>query len=218
MHFYKTLLNKQNQTPSGSWKIPGPKSSRMLTKRSSESSSSVNEHLDSIRASKEIYSPLKFLFDEQDDESPFPTKTRANYESGPHRSTYGWQFKASLRQRKADPEKWDSRASITSQVEERRNTELNNYLDTFQMKVLEALAVVEEIILLSDLTHKFINDYAFFLKSVRNVEHNTAMGLRKTLSWIILLRFEKTNRPFLLQESNIERRVTNALAGQVSRT
>jgi len=49
------------------------------------------------------------------------------------------------------------------------------------MKVLEALAVVEEIILLSDLTHKFINDYAFFLKSVRNVEHNTAMGLRKTL-------------------------------------
>ncbi|HET6544709.1 MAG TPA: phage integrase SAM-like domain-containing protein [Chryseolinea sp.] len=71
---------------------------------------------------------------------------------------------------------------MTSQVEERRNTELNNYLDTFQMKVLEALAVVEEIILLSDLTHKFINDYAFFLKSVRNVEHNTAMGLRKTLS------------------------------------
>ena len=82
--------------------------------------------------------------------------------------------------------KWDSRASITSQVEERRNTELNNYLETFQMKVLEAyrelLAIVEEIILLSDLRHMFITDYAFFLKSVRNVEHNTAMGLRKTLS------------------------------------
>ena len=54
------------------------------------------------------------------------------------------------------------------------------------MKVLEAyrelLAIVEEIILLSDLRHMFITDYAFFLKSVRNVEHNTAMGLRKTLS------------------------------------
>jgi hypothetical protein len=33
------------------------------------SSSSVNEHLDSAKTSKEIYSPSKFYFDEQDNES-----------------------------------------------------------------------------------------------------------------------------------------------------
>ncbi len=45
-------------------------------RRSSESSSSVNGHLDCTKTSKEIYSPLKFLFDEQDHESPFPAENK----------------------------------------------------------------------------------------------------------------------------------------------
>lgn len=189
-------------------------------------------------------------------------------------------------QRKADPEKWDSKAGrlIKSKKEETR--QLNNYLDMLQMKVFEAhrelLTIGEEItakkirnhllgienddsktllgvyrehieevkallgkeyapgtlkrfkaalssleaflqhrkeidVLLSDLTHKFITDYEFFLKSVRNVEHNTAMGIIKKLKKIIRIcvandwiekdpfmnyrvKIREVNRPFLLQD------------------
>jgi integrase len=75
----------------------------------------------------------------------------------------------------------------------------------------------ETDMLLSDLSHKFITDYEFFLKSVRNVEHNTAMGIIKKLKKIIRIcvandwiekdpfmnyrvKIRETNRPFLLQD------------------
>src|SRR5690606_23044080 len=70
---------------------------------------------------------------------------------------------------------------------------------------------------LKDLNHKFITDYEFFLKSIRNVEHNTAMGIIKKLKKIIRIcvandwiekdpflnykiKIRETNRPFLLQD------------------
>jgi integrase len=75
----------------------------------------------------------------------------------------------------------------------------------------------ETDVLLSDLTHKFITDYEFFLKSVRNVEHITAVGIIKKLKKIIRIcvandwiekdpfmnyrvKIRETNRPFLLQD------------------
>jgi integrase len=70
---------------------------------------------------------------------------------------------------------------------------------------------------LQDLNHQFITDYEFFLKTVRNVEHNTAMGIIKKLKKIIRIcvandwiekdpfmnykvKIRDTNRPFLLQD------------------
>lgn len=189
-------------------------------------------------------------------------------------------------QRKADPEKWDSKAGRLVKSKKEETRQLNNYLDMLQMKVFEAhrelLTIGEEItarkvrnlllgienddsktlldvyrehieeikallgkeyapgtlkrfkaalssleaflqhrketdVLLSDLTHKFITDYEFFLKSVRNVEHNTAMGIIKKLKKIIRIcvandwmekdpfmnyrvKIRETNRPFLLQD------------------
>lgn len=38
-----------------------------------------------------------------------------------------------------------------------------------------------EDIKLRELNYQFITDYEFFLKTVRNVEHNTAMGIIKKL-------------------------------------
>jgi integrase len=70
---------------------------------------------------------------------------------------------------------------------------------------------------LTDLDHQFITGYEFFLKSVRNVEHNTAMGIIKKLKKIVRIcvandwmekdpfmnykvKIRDTNRPFLLQD------------------
>ncbi len=70
---------------------------------------------------------------------------------------------------------------------------------------------------LQDLNHQFITDYEFFLKSVRNVEHNTAMGIIKKLKKIVRIcvanewmekdpfmsykvKIRETNRPYLLQD------------------
>lgn len=70
---------------------------------------------------------------------------------------------------------------------------------------------------LRELNHQFITGYEFFLKTVRNVEHNTAMGIIKKLKKIIRLcvahdwiekdpfmnykvKIRETNRPFLLQD------------------
>jgi integrase len=70
---------------------------------------------------------------------------------------------------------------------------------------------------LDDLDHQFITGYEFFLKSVRNVEHNTAMGIIKKLKKIVRIcvandwiekdpfmnykvKIRDTNRPFLLQD------------------
>lgn len=72
-------------------------------------------------------------------------------------------------------------------------------------------------ILLRDLNHPFITGYEFFLKSVRNIEHNTAMGTIKKLKKIVRIcvandwidkdpfmnykvKIRQTNRPFLLQD------------------
>ena len=69
---------------------------------------------------------------------------------------------------------------------------------------------------LDDLNHLFITGYEFFLKSVRNMEHNTAMGTIKKLKKIVRIcvanewieqdpfmsykvKIRDTNRPFLLQ-------------------
>jgi integrase len=74
-----------------------------------------------------------------------------------------------------------------------------------------------EDIKLRELNHKFITDYEFFLKTVRNVEHNTAMGIIKKLKKIVRIgvandwiekdpfmnykvKIRDTNRPFLLQD------------------
>lgn len=70
---------------------------------------------------------------------------------------------------------------------------------------------------LTDLDHQFITAYEFFLKSVRNVEHNTAMGIIKKLKKIVRIcvandwvkkdpfmsykvKIRETNRPYLLQD------------------
>jgi integrase len=70
---------------------------------------------------------------------------------------------------------------------------------------------------LADLDHQFITGYEFFLKSVRNVEHNTAMGIIKKLKKIVRIcvanewmekdpfmsykvKIRETNRPYLLQD------------------
>lgn len=70
---------------------------------------------------------------------------------------------------------------------------------------------------LDDLNHQFITGYEFFLKSVRNMEHNTAMGTIKKLKKIVRIcvanewiekdpfmsykvKIRETNRPFLLQD------------------
>ncbi|MEO5601949.1 MAG: site-specific integrase [Cyclobacteriaceae bacterium] len=70
---------------------------------------------------------------------------------------------------------------------------------------------------LTDLDYQFITGYEFFLKSVRNVEHNTAMGIIKKLKKIVRIcvanewiekdpfmsykvKIRDTNRPFLLQD------------------
>ncbi len=75
----------------------------------------------------------------------------------------------------------------------------------------------KEDIKLRDLNYQFITDYEFFLKTVRNVEHNTAMGIIKKLKKIIRIcvahdwmekdpfmnykvKVRETNRPFLLQD------------------
>lgn len=220
----------------------------------------------------------------------FLLRTRANYESGPapiymRVTIEGERFEFAT-QRKADPEKWDSKAGRLVKSKKEETRQLNNYLDMLQMKVFEAhrelLTIGEEItarkvrnlllgienddsktlldvyrehieeikallgkeyapgtvkrfkaalssleaflqhrketdVLLSDLTHKFITDYEFFLKSVRNVEHNTAMGIIKKLKKIIRIcvandwmekdpfmnyrvKIRETNRPFLLQD------------------
>lgn len=48
-----------------------------------------------------------------------------------------------------------------------------------------------EDIKLRELNHKFITDYEFFLKTVRNVEHNTAMGIIKKLKKIVRIGVAK---------------------------
>lgn len=70
---------------------------------------------------------------------------------------------------------------------------------------------------LRELNHQFITGYEFFLKTVRNVEHNTAMGIIKKLKKIVRMcvandwlekdpfmnykvKIRDTNRPFLLQD------------------
>jgi integrase len=70
---------------------------------------------------------------------------------------------------------------------------------------------------LDDLNHLFITGYEFFLKSVRNMEHNTAMGTIKKLKKIVRIcvanewieqdpfmsykvKIRETNRPYLLQD------------------
>lgn len=70
---------------------------------------------------------------------------------------------------------------------------------------------------LDKLNHQFITSYEFFLKSVRNMDHNTAMGTIKKLKKIIRIcvahdwmekdpfmnykvKVRETNRPFLLQD------------------
>lgn len=70
---------------------------------------------------------------------------------------------------------------------------------------------------LRELNYKFITDYEYFLKTERNVEHNTAMGIIKKLKKIVRLcvandwidkdpflnykiKIRETNRPFLLQD------------------
>jgi site-specific recombinase XerD len=68
-----------------------------------------------------------------------------------------------------------------------------------------------------DLNYQFVTGYEFFLKSVRNVEHNTAMGAIKKLKKIVRIcvandwidkdpfmnykvKIRETNRPFLVQD------------------
>ncbi|MBA4057913.1 MAG: recombinase, partial [Marivirga sp.] len=75
----------------------------------------------------------------------------------------------------------------------------------------------KEDIKLRDLNYQFITDYEFFLKTIRNVEHNTAMGIIKKLKKIVRIsvahnwiekdpfmnykvKIRDTNRPFLLQD------------------
>lgn len=70
---------------------------------------------------------------------------------------------------------------------------------------------------LRELNHQFITGYEFFLKTLRNVEHNTAMGIIKKLKKIVRMcvandwlekdpfmnykvKIRDTNRPFLLQD------------------
>jgi integrase len=70
---------------------------------------------------------------------------------------------------------------------------------------------------LRDLNYQFITEYEFFLKTVRNVEHNTAMGTIKKLKKIVRIcvahdwlvkdpfmnykvKIRDTNRPYLLQD------------------
>jgi site-specific recombinase XerD len=70
---------------------------------------------------------------------------------------------------------------------------------------------------ISDLSHEFITEYEFYLKSVRNVEHNTAMGIIKKLKKIVRLcvannwlekdpfmnykvKIKDTNRAYLLED------------------
>ncbi len=70
---------------------------------------------------------------------------------------------------------------------------------------------------LEDLDHQFITGYEFFLKTVRDIEHNTAMGIIKKLKKIVRIcvpnewlekdpfmnykvKIRETNRPFLLQD------------------
>jgi integrase len=84
---------------------------------------------------------------------------------------------------------------------------------------LEAYLVHKKMgdIKLKVLSYKFITGYELFLKTVRNVEHNTAMGIIKKLKkiiricvandWIVKdpfmnykVKIRDTNRPFLLQE------------------
>src|SRR5688500_15255725 len=83
----------------------------------------------------------------------FLLRTRANYKGGPapiymRVTIEGERFEFAT-QRKADPEKWDSKAGrlIKSKKEETR--QLNNYLDVLQMQVSEGhrelLTKVEEI-------------------------------------------------------------------------
>src|SRR5690606_30593407 len=83
----------------------------------------------------------------------FLLRTRANYESGPapiymRVTIEGERFEFAT-QRKADPEKWDSKVGrlVKSKKEETRQP--NNYLDVLQMKVFEAhrelLTIGEEI-------------------------------------------------------------------------
>ncbi|RAW01082.1 hypothetical protein DQQ10_12705 [Pseudochryseolinea flava] len=70
---------------------------------------------------------------------------------------------------------------------------------------------------LDKLNHQFITSYEFFLKSVRNMDHNTAMGTIKKLKKIVRIcvanewidkdpfmsfkvKIRETNRPYLLQD------------------
>jgi len=93
----------------------------------------------------------------------------------------------------------------------------------------------KEGIKLRDLNHQFITDYEFFLKTVRNVEHNTAMGIIKKLKKIVRIcvahnwiekdpfmnykvKIRDTNRPFLLQdelERIINKRILTERLSQV---
>lgn len=87
---------------------------------------------------------------------------------------------------------------------------------------------------LGELNHGFITGYEVFLKSVRNVEHNTAMGIIKKLKKIINLcvandwieknpfmnykiRIRETNRPFLVQDELNRIANLNILSDRLSR-
>ncbi len=233
----------------------------------------------------------------------FLLRTRANYESGPapiymRVTIEGERFEFAT-QRKADPEKWDSKAGRLVKSKKEETRQLNNYLDMLQMKVFEAhrelLTLGEEItakkvrnlllgietddsktllevyeqhieeikallgkeyapgtlkrfkaalssleaflqnkkladISLKDINHKFIADYEFFLKTVRNVGHNTAMGIMKKLkkitricvanTWLekdpfanYRIKIRETNRPYLLQDE-LERIIALTFTGE----
>jgi hypothetical protein len=72
----------------------------------------------------------------------FLLRTRANYEGGPapiymRVTIEGERFEFAT-QRKADPEKWDSKAGRLVKSKKEETRQLNNYLDMLQMKVFEA--------------------------------------------------------------------------------
>jgi integrase len=84
---------------------------------------------------------------------------------------------------------------------------------------LEAYMLDKKIndIKLRELNYQFITNYEFFLKTVRNIEHNTAMGIIKKLKKMVRIcvandwlekdpfmnykvKIRETNRPYLLQD------------------
>lgn len=106
----------------------------------------------------------------------FLLRTRANYESGPtpiymRVTIEGERFEFAT-QRKADPEKWDSKASRLVKSKKEETRQLNNHLDMLQMKVFEAhrelLTIGEEI------TAKKVRN---LLLGIENDDSKTLLGV-----------------------------------------